>query len=118
MSTLSVATIKSASSAAPVFQNTSGTEIGQLAFAWAHIEPSGSSSIADSFNVSSVTEQNTDHFSLAFTNAAGNANWAIAIDVEKQTDSFTNSHTTSGFDLRTGSHLSSENFSFIVFGDS
>ena len=58
MSTLQVATIKSASSAPPVFQNSSGTEIGQLAFAWANIEPSGSSSIADSFNISSVTEVN------------------------------------------------------------
>ena len=106
MSTLSVGTIKSATSTYPVFQNSSGTEIGQLAFAWANIETSGSSSIADSFNVSSVTEQNTDHFSLAFANAAGNANWA------------TNVHTTSGFDLRTDNHLSDENFSFIVFGDS
>ena len=118
MSTLSVGTIKSATSTYPVFQNSSGTEIGQLAFAWANIETSGSSSIADSFNVSSVTEQNTDHFSLAFANAAGNANWAIAIDVEKNTKSFTNVHTTSGFDLRTDNHLSDENFSFIVFGDS
>ena len=118
MSTLSVATIKSASSAAPAFQNSSGTEIGQLAFAWANIETSGSSSIADSFNVSSVTEQNTDHYSLAFTRSASSANWAIAIDVEKETNHFTNQHTTSGFDLRTGGHLSSnENFSFIVFGD-
>ena len=117
MSTLSVGTIKSASSAPPVFQNSSGTEIGQLAFAWANIESSGTASIADSFNVSSVTEQNTDHFSIAFARSASNANWAIAIDVQKETNHFTNLHTTSGFDLRTGGHLSDENFSFIVFGD-
>ena len=34
MSTLAVGTIKSVSSAAPVFQNTSGTEKGQLIKAW------------------------------------------------------------------------------------
>ena len=34
MSTLAVGTIKSISSAAPVFQNTSGVEKGQLAKAW------------------------------------------------------------------------------------
>ena len=46
MSTLQVGTIKSASSAPPVFQNSSGTEIGQIAFAWGNIESSGSASIA------------------------------------------------------------------------
>ncbi len=118
MSTLQVGTIKSSSSTYPVFQNSSGTEIGQLAFAWANIEPSGTASIADSFNVSSVTEQNSDHYSIAFANAAGNANYALGCDVNTETNHFTNAHSTSGFDFRTGGHLSSANFSFIAFGDS
>ena len=41
MSTLSVATIKSASSAPPVFQNSSGTEKGQLTKAWCLFQGSG-----------------------------------------------------------------------------
>jgi len=118
MSTLAVGTIKSASSSPPVFQNSSGTEIGQLGFAWANIETSGTASIADSFNVSSVTEQNSDHYSIAFARSASNANWAVAIDIETETNHSTSVHTTSGFDLRTGGHLSNQNFSFIAFGDS
>tara|TARA_Y100000401_G_scaffold115244_1_gene118589 strand:- start:137 stop:490 length:354 start_codon:yes stop_codon:yes gene_type:complete len=116
MSTLAVGTIKSVSSAAPVFQNTSGTEIGQLAFAWGNIEPSGSSSIANDFNISSVTEVNQNTYDLSFTNASSNANYATAIDVQTETNHFTQSHTTSGFRFRTGGNLSSANFSFIVFG--
>ena len=52
MSTLSVATIKSASSAAPVFQNSSGTEKGQLAKAWINFNGQSTIAIRDSFNVS------------------------------------------------------------------
>ena len=57
MSTLAVATIKSISSAAPVFQNTSGTEKGQLAKAWCHVTVSGGTpSFDDSFGFSSITD--------------------------------------------------------------
>ena len=38
MSTLSVGTIKSATSAPPVFQNSSGTEKGQLAKMWINFD--------------------------------------------------------------------------------
>ena len=55
MSTLNVGTIKSISSAAPVFQNTSGTEKGQLAKAWVNFNATGTAAIRDSFNVSSIT---------------------------------------------------------------
>ena len=57
MSTLAVGTIKSISSAAPVFQNTSGTEKGQLCKAWVNFNGSGSVSIRDHFNVSSITDK-------------------------------------------------------------
>ena len=116
MSTLSVGTIKSASSAPPVFQNSSGTEIGQLAFAWYTVDPSGSSSISDSFNISSVTENNQNTYTMAFTRAASNANYAVAIDVQTETNHFTNNHTTSGFEQKTGGNLSSQKFSAIIFG--
>ena len=56
MSTLSVATIKSASAAPPVFQNSSGTEKGKLVWAWVNFTTAGSSSINGDFNVSSITE--------------------------------------------------------------
>ena len=56
MSTLVVATVKSASSAAPVFQNSSGVEKGQLVKAWVNFNAQGTAAIRDSFNVSSLTD--------------------------------------------------------------
>ena len=73
MSTLAVGTIKSVSSAAPVFQNTSGTEIGQLGKVWALINMSGGS-ILDSFGVSSISDQGTGTFDVNFTTALTNVN--------------------------------------------
>jgi hypothetical protein len=118
MSTLAVGTIKSISSTPPVFQNTSGVEIGQLAFAWCHVDPTGSSSIDDSHNISSVSEVNQNTYTLSFTRACANANYATAIDVETETNHFTDNHGTSSFRFRTGGNLSSQKFSAIIFGDS
>ena len=80
MSTLTVATVKSASSAAPVFQNTSGTEIGQLAKAWVHFKGTGTVSIYDSFNVSSITDSSQGHYIVNLTNAMSNINYAAFAD--------------------------------------
>ena len=75
MSTLLVATIKSASSAPPVFQNSSGTEKGQLTKAWCLFQGSGTVSITNSFNVSSITDnatgQYTANFSVTLSNPCG-----------------------------------------------
>ena len=58
MSTLAVGTIKSVSSAAPVFQNTSGTEIGSLVKMWINFDMNAGS-IKDSLNVTSITDDGT-----------------------------------------------------------
>jgi len=79
MSTLAVGTIKSVSSAAPVFQNTSGTEKGQLVKAWANFDQTGSQSIRDSFNVSSVTDVSVGTSHIVFTNAMSNTNYCAVI---------------------------------------
>ena len=118
MSTLAVGTIKSVSATPPVFQNTSGTEIGQLGFAWFTIDPDGSSTIEDSFNISSVSETNANTYVITFARAAANINYATAVDVQVETNHFTQTHTTAGFTFRTGGNLGSEKFSGIVFGDS
>ena len=77
MSTLSVATIKSASSAAPVFQNTSGTEIGTLCRVWINFDGTATGgSIRDDFNVSSLVDQGTGDYEINFTNALANSNYA------------------------------------------
>ena len=78
MSTLSVATIKSASSASPIFQNSSGTEKGQLCKAWINFNGSGTVSIVGSFNVSSLADRGTGQYTINFSNAMANDNYCAA----------------------------------------
>ena len=77
MSTLSVGTIKSASSAAPVFQNSSGTEKGQLVKAWINFDGTGTVSIRDSYNISSLTDISTGIYQISYTNAFSNNDYAV-----------------------------------------
>ena len=72
MSTLSVGTIKSATSAPPVFQNSSGTEKGQLAKMWINFDGANTIAIRDSFNVSSITDNGTGDYTISFSNAMSN----------------------------------------------
>jgi len=78
MSTLAVGTIKSISSAAPVFQNTSGTEKGQLVKAWCNFDQTDQS-IRGSFNVSSLTDDGTGRTEVNYTNAMSNTNYCGVI---------------------------------------
>ena len=79
MSTLSVATIKSASSASPVFQNSSGTEKGQLCKAWVNFNGTGTPAIVGSFNISSVTDQGTGSYRITYANALPNDDYCAAM---------------------------------------
>ena len=128
MSTLAVGTIKSISSAAPVFQNTSGTEKGQLAKAWVNFNGNGTVAIRDNFNVSSITDGGTGVYTANFTTAMANANYAsvvsagsddkgrfgIMIDSDDKT---TSACKMFGFQTSTGSSLDSDEVSLAVFGD-
>ena len=81
MSTLAVGTIKSVSSAAPVFQNTSGTEKGQLVKAWVNFDGTSAGTnktIRDSLNISSVAESSTGQYTVNFANAMSDANYCVA----------------------------------------
>lgn len=77
MSTLQVGTIKGATSALPVFQNSSGTEKGQLIKAWVRWHTSGGAGIDDSFNVSSVADNGTGYSYVNFSNSFQNANYSV-----------------------------------------
>jgi len=105
MSTLSVGTIKSASSAAPVFQNSSGTEKGQLAKVWVNFDGSGSE--RDDFNVSSVTDNGTGDYTVNFSNAMANANYsAVGMAMRDSTNTLTlliRGDSTYGNSFTTGS---------------
>lgn len=77
--TVVVDAVKSSTTGAPTFQNTSGTEIGTLCRAWVNFVGS-SASIQGSFNVSSITRNTTGDYTLNFTNAMPDANYSpIAI---------------------------------------
>tara|TARA_Y100001937_G_scaffold4371_1_gene5684 strand:- start:515 stop:901 length:387 start_codon:yes stop_codon:yes gene_type:complete len=127
MSTLAVGTIKSVSSAAPVFQNTSGTEKGQLAKAWV-LYNGNTDTVLDSFNVSSITRhsagQYTVNFSTSFSSTnycatpttpffnTGNDVWVVqGLQDNRLTGScrFWTNQATSTFD--------SSNFGVVFFGD-
>ena len=92
MSTLAVGTIKSISSAAPVFQNTSGTEKGQLAKSWIAFDGSGTVSIYDSFNVSSLTDNGVGDYSITMTNAMSNANYSVVANAGLGTSAYLTTH--------------------------
>ena len=77
MSTLNVGTIKSLGSSAPVFQNSSGVEKGQLAKVWANFNQQGTQALRDSFGVSSISDQGTGKTRINFSISFSNANYAI-----------------------------------------
>tara|TARA_A200000159_G_scaffold106765_1_gene99549 strand:- start:407 stop:799 length:393 start_codon:yes stop_codon:yes gene_type:complete len=83
MSTIKAANLQNTGSGAPTVKNSSGTEIGQFAKAWVNFDGTGSSiSIDDSFNVSSITDNSTGNYTINFTNAMSNAEYAVAGSVE------------------------------------
>jgi len=111
MSTLAVGTIKSVSSAAPVFQNTSGTEKGQLAKLWVNFNGTGTVAIRDSFNVSSISDNATGEYTINFSNAMSNTNYLV-VGMNSQ-DGATVGH----FDGITFINLNTSNVSCETFGD-
>jgi len=135
MSTLAVGTIKSVSSAAPVFQNTSGTEKGQLAKAWINFNGSGTIAIRDSFNVSSITDHGTGNFEVTYQNAMANTNYVgvgggqvdnDGSDQNKTITSFkrlstsvktTSSRIVTGLGNNAGTGSDSVVVCWVVFGD-
>lgn len=97
MSTLSVGTIKSNTSAPPVIQNSSGVEIGELCRAWVNFNGTGTVAISESFNVSSITDNGVGDYTINFSTAMPDANYSSPVGVYGNTLSF----TTSGFRIVT-----------------
>ena len=134
MSTLAVGTIKSISSAAPVFQNTSGVEKGQLAKAWVNFNGTGTVAIRDSFNVGSITDNATGDYTVNFATNMSNDDYAIALSTKSGTNNqvstsnrpmirmITGGYDTSGFRV-IHSNVAAQSasdpliFNCIVFGD-
>ena len=79
MSTLSTANIESkAANTPPVIKDLNGTECGTFCRAWVNFDGSaGAVSVRGSFNVSSVTENATGDYTINFTTAMSDANYAV-----------------------------------------
>ena len=76
MSTLVVNTLKAQSgSLPPVVQNSSGTEIGYFAKAWIVFDGTGTVSITDDKNVTTLTDEGTGNYTVTFTNAMPSNNY-------------------------------------------
>jgi len=58
-----------------------GTSFGieGIAKAWANLNGTGTISLRDSYNVSSVTDGGTGRYDFSFTNSMANANYAILL---------------------------------------
>jgi len=78
MSTVKAANLQNTGSGAPAFQNSSGTEIGQLCKAWVNFNGTGTIAIRSSFNVSSLTDNGIGDYTITFTNAMADGNFAVA----------------------------------------
>lgn len=98
--TVVVDAVKSSTTGAPAFQNTNGTEIGTLCRAWVNFN-GNAASIRASFNVSSVTRNTTGQYTVNFTNAMSDVNYAIC-GVANQAG-----NTTGGTDRNLGGYQTS-----------
>jgi hypothetical protein len=79
MSTLVTGTIKSNTTNPPLFQNTSGTEIGTLCRAWVNFNGTGTVAIRASYNVSSITDNGTGDYTVNFATALADTNYSAVI---------------------------------------
>ena len=75
MSTLKVANLQNTGSGAPTVKNSSGTEVGQFVKMWIHFKGTGTVTIRDDFNASSVTDNGTGDYTISFTIAMADTNY-------------------------------------------
>lgn len=99
MSTLSVTTITGAdtiksgtASTPPTIQDSNGTQVGTFCRAWVNFNGTGTVAIRASFNVTSITDNNTGDYTVNFTNALSDANYS-AIVSSKQTATYVSAST-------------------------
>ena len=71
-------TVQSSTAAtAPVFKDGNGIQIGTLCRAWVNFNGTGTVAIRSSFNVSSITDNGTGDYTINFTTALPDANYAV-----------------------------------------
>ena len=77
MSTLSVGTIQSSTTSPPTINNSAGTAIGTFCRAWVNFNGTGTPAARASFNVTSITDNGTGDYTVNFTTAMSDANYAL-----------------------------------------
>ena len=78
MSTLNVATIKSKTALTPpAVQDLNGIGIGTFCRAWVNFNGTGTVAIRAAFNVTSITDNGVGDYTVNFTNAMPDANYAV-----------------------------------------
>lgn len=70
----------------PTVQDSAGTQIGTFCRAWVNFNGTGTVAIRASFNVSSITDNGTGDYTVNFTNALPDANYAVAITASAGTN--------------------------------
>lgn len=119
MSTLKVATIQDTSG------NNSSTpsEVAQgRAKAWVNFNGAGTVAIRDSFNVSSLSDDGTGLYTITFTNAQPNVNYAAVYGANAGIAGYAGSHTQNTSTLKiygsiSGSFYDLNTCNVAVFGD-
>ena len=79
MSSLQVDNIQSYNANPPVIKSSSGAEVGTFCRAWVNFNGTGTVAIRASFNVSSITDNSTGNYTVNFTTALADANYAVTI---------------------------------------
>jgi hypothetical protein len=102
MSTLSVENIKSGTSSPPIIKNSSDVEVGKFCRAWVNFNGTGTVAIRAAFNVTSVADNGTGDYTVNFTNAMPDANYAIMGYAGAYNGSSQNQNITGGRDLAAG----------------
>ena len=75
--TLTASVVKNDTTTPPAFQNSAGTEIGQLSRAWVNFNGS-TGVIRASFNVTSITKNGTGDYTVNMTNSLPDANYSVS----------------------------------------
>lgn len=118
LTTPTIATIKSAASSTPtVFQDSAGTEVGTLCRAWVNFDGTLTGTITPraSFNVTSVTKNTTADYTVNFTNALTDANYAATGLANAAVNMYVKIQTYAAGSLRfiTGSDSANNNASTV-----
>ena len=69
----------SATGTPPQFNDTTGTQVGTLCRAWVNFNGTGTIAIRASFNVSSITDNGNGNYTVNFTAAMPDANYAVVV---------------------------------------